>query len=310
MPVSSLVAVVLALACGGELLPDEGVLGDEVPAAVVPGWAGSRLGAAVAVGVLQDGRPAVAISAPDDGRVEVRDRDGELLWALDAGWGLGVGMTWRDGLPVGLLPGEGVVELGPDGPVLLQAAPAARDLAACPDGRLVTVERADEAVACGADGRVLRSSCSAEGSCRVLLDEVEVDEVLPGGDVGFDGDRACWGVIDLDDEEDRGLVRCEDGDARTGILGEHLGVGIAQGWAAGTFTKWEVPARGRVLPVAGRAPDGREAWIVDQAAEATTLSVHASDVLVAVGVPGWLGRQASEGRVFIVDLEALAGSAP
>lgn len=305
-----MIGPLLLAACGGDLLPGEAVLGEEVPAVVLSGEAGSRYGAALAVGRRASGERAIGIAAPDAGRVEVRGDDGALLWQAEGGWGLGVGLAWLDGAPVGLSPGEGIVRFDPEGPVLLRAVPAARDLAVCPDGSLLVVTRADEAVACGPDGRTLELRCADDGACEVRLDGAVVGPALPGGDVGFDGEVACWGVLDLDDEAGPGEVRCEDGRAVAGIAGEHLGVALGQGWAAGTFTKWEVPARGRAVPLGGLTPDGQQAWIVDRAAEATALAVEAGEGLVLVGVPGYLGRSAGEGRVYVVDAEALTAGAP
>ncbi|NOY28082.1 MAG: hypothetical protein GXP62_19630, partial [Oligoflexia bacterium] len=58
--------------CGADLLPGERVLGDELPAVVLTGDAGDRLGAAVAVGTVED-QLVVGVTAPGAGTVSLLD---------------------------------------------------------------------------------------------------------------------------------------------------------------------------------------------------------------------------------------------
>ena len=280
----------------GDLLPGERVLGDEVPAVILDGSAGSRLGAAVAVGLL-DEQVAVAVAAPDAGTVTVHDPDGRQRWQVQGEVGLGLGLTIAGGRLLALLPGQGVVDLTQGGASLLLEAPRAAQLAACPDGALLTADHPDEAVACGPDGQALRTRCDGAATCQVLLDEVPLATTSAGSDVAFWGPLACWGDALPDQDDAAGAVRCEDGSALDGLQGEHLGRSLADGWATGVFDKWIVPARARIHPMGGG-----EVWAVDRAAEATRLALATGEGLLVVGVPGYAARDPGEGRVFIVDL--------
>lgn len=283
------------------------MLGDEVPAAIVEGQAGSRLGAAVAVGRLED-QVRVAIAAPDLGTVSVHGADGGLRWSVQGEVGLGLGLAFVDGALVALQPGEGLVHLSADGAAPLREAPRAARFAACPDGTLLTTDDPDEAVACGPDGQELRTTCDAEGACEVLLDGVRLASTSAGSDAGFWGTVACWGDAEPEVDDAPGALRCADGTAVDGLPGEHLGVTLAEGWAGGVFDKWIVPARARIHPLGGG-----EVWAVDRAAEATRLTLAAGEGLLVVGVPGYAARQPGEGRVYIVEEAEHAageGSAP
>lgn len=287
--------------CGADLLPGERILGDEVPAVVLAGQAGSRLGAAVAVGVLDD-QVVVGVAAPDAGEVFLYDAAGALLWSVSGDVGLGRGLAIVDERVLALAPGQGIVALDRSldggGPSLVEAAPAAVQVAFCADGSALSSPDPAAAVACGPDGQDLRSTCDDFG-CQVLLDGAPLGTSSAGSDVGFSGDIACWGDAALTEDDAEGLLRCQDGTELVGLLGEHLGRTVADGYATGVFNKWVVPARARIRPIAGG-----EIWAVDRAAEATRLSVAADEGLVVVGVPGFASRDAGEGRVYIVDVEA------
>ena len=105
----------------------------------------------------------------------------------------------------------------------------------------------------------------------------------------------------MQDATAQGQVSCAGDALAAGLTGDHLGVAIAEGRAAGVFNKWQVPARARVVSL-----DGQEAWCVDRAAERSRLSLaHGADTWV-VGVPGYLGTEAREGRLYIVSDEDVA----
>jgi hypothetical protein len=76
------------------------------------------------------------------------------------------------------------------------------------------------------------------------------------------------------------VVRCEDGREIHGLGGDHLGRAIGGGWTAGTFNKWVVPARARVVPL-----DGGEVLALEEGAEGQPLAVAAEEGLLVVGAP-------------------------
>lgn len=297
------VAWLLVVGCGGDLLPGEQVLGEEVPVAVVEGSPGEDLGVAVAAGLL-DGAPAVLVAAPGAGRVDHLDPAGRLVarWWGPVGFGLDVAIA--DGRAVAIEPGVGVRRL--DDGELLVADGDARHIAACPGGEIRTAAGDDADVACGPGGEDLRRSCDGD-RCVVLLDGEELAVVEAGGAVAFDGDRACWGEIMAAEPTGTGRVRCADGTEIVGLEGEHLGASMAGGdqgeaLAAGVFDKWIVPARARIHPIGGGT-----VLAVDQADENARLALARGSGLVAVGVAGYRRGADVAGRVFIVDADAIGG---
>jgi len=293
----------LAPSCRGSLLSDEPVLGEDLAAASVVGEAGSRLGASVAVGLL-DGQLTVAVAAPDLGQVLVLDPDGGLRWQVQGTLGLGHGLVITDQGLWALQPGVGVVALraedaGADALPVIEELPQAAQVAVCADGTVRSSPSPAEALACGPSGEDLRTRCG-DTDCEVLLDGVVLDRTSPGSAVGFDSAVApavaCWGDTELPVDDAPGEVRCADGRRLVGLDGEHLGRSLAPGWATGVFDKWIVPARARIHSL-----DGSRVLAVDRAAEATRLALASGEGLLVVGVPGYAARDPGEGRVFILD---------
>lgn len=265
---------------------------------IIEGQAGSRLGAAVAVGLLE-GQARVAVAAPERGIISVHDADGGLRWTAQGPTGAGLGLVIVDGALLALTPGEGVVAWSELGPTLLLSAPRAARFAVCPGGALLTTDDPDEAVACGPDGQELRTRCDDAGACQVLLDGLPLATTSGGSAVAFWGSVPCWGDALPDVDDAPGAVRCDDGASIDGLTGEHLGGSLAEGWATGVFNKWIVPARARIHPLGGG-----EVWAVDRAAEATRLALAAGEGLLVVGVPGYAAREPGEGRAYIVQQDA------
>jgi len=151
-----------------------------------------------------------------------------------------------------------------------------------------------ETIACSESG-VIRTVCET-GDCSVWVDDRNVDVgVSDGGDVGWWQGVACWGDPQLAFETGSGAVHCEDGRVIRGEVGDHLGLTLGAGRAAGRFNRHIVPPRLRIVPLG----DG-EVWTVDRAAENSRVSLAAVDGLTLVGVPQF--RQARTfGRIFAVE---------
>lgn len=269
--------VLMLLGCG-DVTPGEFVLGDEVAAHVLKGTAG--FGRSVAL----SGDHVLAAETLQYGEW----RNGELE-ALPMGESRRVGhngsyfWAWmKDGEVVGL----------PQGDVLGVAADASA-VDVCPDGDIVSVFGPGDAVSCGVHG-ILRSECE-DGVCSVQIDDGAVlDTVSPGGDLSWHGDIACWGDPNLFDEQGTGRVGCSDGTEVVGLVGDHLGLTIAGGMAAGRFNRHIVPPRLRIVSLVGG-----KTWLIDSAAENSRVSMDAGLGSVAVGVAEFR-RGSRSGRIFVV----------
>ncbi len=283
----------LTLAACTAPLVDERVLGVDVPATFTYGAPGDRLGAAVAA---------------------TGDR-----WLAAAP---GAGQTWRDGVPgdvasawVGLW-GEREVFVDAAGGVSVDgearwSVPDALAWAAGPNGVLVATPdglevldppldvpvRGARAVAWGAE-RLLALVCDPD--CVGLawdLDGAALGVLAEGGDGGAVGEWAgvAWvGAPAWEDPEGPGRVCAEDGTCRDGLPGDHLGATIGAGHAAGTFNKWIVPARARLVPL-----DGGPALAVEEGAEIQPLHLAGDDVLV-LGAPYMAAGGLPAGAVVVV----------
>jgi len=272
-----MIALVLTIFGCGELTPGERVLGDEVRAKVFEGAPG--FGASVAVdgerlsiaNGLQSGLWSDAIEPLEHGRAR---RVGEV-----------------DGTHWAWLENDTVIDLL-DGSVL-ERVDGATAVDVCPDGTVLWSDQAGEAVACSAYGSIW-TECD-EGSCTVNLDEGIVATVSPGGALAWVQEKACWGDPMLEVEEARGSVRCDDGTELLGMKGDHLGLSIGGGRAAGRFNRHIVPPRLRIQDL-----DGGLVWLIDRAAENSRVSLDGAEGVVAVGVAQFREGPTS-GRVFVVN---------
>ncbi|MFZ5476333.1 MAG: hypothetical protein ACOZNI_06105, partial [Myxococcota bacterium] len=101
-----------------------------------------------------------------------------------------------------------------------------------------------------------------------------------GGDVG-EWDGVAWaGDPQLDDDDGAGRVCSEAGDCVEGLAGDHLGAAIGGGFAAGSFNKWIVPARARVVPLHGGI-----VYAMEEGAEIQPLTLDGDDATLIVGAP-------------------------
>lgn len=273
----------ILLGCAAPLVPGEAVLGVERAAAFTFGGPGDRLGASV--------------SARGDS------------WLASAP---GSGQTWNDGVPrdvpsawVGwwgesevLVNGGGHVTV--DGVVRFTvpdatawAASADVLVVATPDGLhflelgldggpVVPVEGL-VSVAVGVD-RALGLVCGPEGCGGYAwsLDGAPLGRFADGGLGGAVGEwdgRAWAGAPAWDDPEGPGEVCAEDGTCHAGLPGDHLGAAVGGGFAAGTFNKWIVPPRARVV-----ALDGGDVFSLEAGAELQPIVLGGDDELV-IGAP-------------------------
>ncbi len=286
----------LLIGCTGALLPGERVLGDEVPASVIEGEAGSGFGSSVAIGVNADGEVTVLIGAPDIGQVMTVSASGEPGWRLSGeGAGFGTRVGWVGTHPWAWDPGRGLYWLEwflPDE----ASTPGDTAVDVCADSEVLIRDGRGETVACGEDGFIATRCEGAVCAVEALGSDLDGEETSAGSAVGFWGDTACYGDARVESDEARGDVRCEDGTKVSGEPGDHLGLAIGGGRVAGLFNRHLQPPRARIVPL-----EGGDVWVVDRAAERSRISLDGGHGLFAVGVPGFGATEAREGRVYLME---------
>ncbi len=281
----------LILGCAAPLVPGEVVLGVEHAAAFTYGGPGDHLGASVA------GRgDRWLASAPGAGQTW-RDGipgDGPSLWVgwwgegevlVSSGGHVSVGGDERISVPDALAWAAGpagIVAATPSGLLFVEGEWGAGE--GMDDDRLVPVEGL-QAVALGVD-RVLGLVCAPEGEECVgsawSFAGALLGTYARGGDGGAVGEwegRAWAGAPDWATPEGTGEVCAEDGACRVGLPGDHLGAALGGGYAAGTFNKWIVPPRARVVPLG----EG-DVYTIETGAELQPITLAGDDVLV-IGLP-------------------------
>ena len=285
------------LGCGADLLPGEVVLGDEHPAITIEGSPGSGFGAAVAVTEGDGGELRVLVGAPDVGEVTALDAQGDVLWSVRGEVGLGTRVGWHQGRPWAWAPG-GEVLMDIDQSMQGASTDDSTAVTVCPDGEVLTRSEAGADIACASGGRI---ATACEGTaCTVERSGSQIDQEVTsaGSAVGFWGSTACFGDARIAQEEAPGGVWCEDGVTVEGLPGDHLGLAIAGGRAAGVFNRHIRPPRARIVSL-----DDGDVWAVDRAAERSRIALGAGGGIVAVGVPGFGQGEAREGRVFLVQVD-------
>lgn len=101
-----------------------------------------------------------------------------------------------------------------------------------------------------------------------------------GGAVG-EWQGAAWAGDPEDTvDEGTGSVCSEAGECVHGEPGDHLGRAIGGGMAAGTFNKWIVPARARIVPL-----DGGTAFALERGAENQAITLAGDVTTLIVGAP-------------------------
>ena len=267
------------LACAAPLLPGERVLGVDIPATFTYGGPGDRLGASVAgrdgswiasaPGAEQTWRDGAATDAPSvwvgfwGGSEVFVSAEGQVRIDGAARWAVPEALAWAVG-------GERLVAATPAGLLFVE-----REL-------LVPVAGL-EAVAVGAE-RVLGLVCDDDACVgdAWTFDGAALGTFASagvGGAVGEWDGRAWAGAPDWADPEGPGRVEAEDGAVVEGLPGDHLGATLGGGFTAGTFNKWVVPARARVVPL-----DGGTVLAIEAGAELQPL-VLGGDTTLLVGAP-------------------------
>ena len=137
------------------------------------------------------------------------------------------------------------------------------------------------------DGRWLALLCDEQ--CLVLDAQGELARAGERGRVDLFEGRACWS--DPQDQE-RGLIECEDGLSVQGLEGERLGAALDEGWAAGQLSVQVVPNRLRLVPL-----DGGTVLSLDRYRPGMPPSLAVGPAELVLGLPwGW-----DEGRVLVAD---------
>lgn len=267
-------------ACVAPLVPGEQIIGAEWPAEERVGPPASELGTVVdwADGVWVATSPGTGNLALGDGTLPVAASFvgfwGAHLVYVDA-----AGVAFVDGEARWTVEGAVAWAAGPGGVF----AATADELLLLGPGRRVPVAGVRD-LAVGED-RVLALCCD-EGGCAGRawsLFGLDTGLSLPAGEGGAVGEWAgvAWaGDPMLDDPDAPGLVRAEDGRAIEGEPGDHLGMAVGGGYTVGTFNKWIVPARARVVPL-----DDGPVFAFDVGAEDQPYSLAGDGETLVIGAP-------------------------
>jgi hypothetical protein len=300
--------------CAADLLPGERVIGVDIAATRWDGAADERFGASVAAGwATAPGVPELRALSDDGGEAVVPEvlalwvgEGGEHLYAAGEG-----GAWWRDGALQGSTFDGGRWAAGPAGVVVADA-----NGWWLPEQQRGFALRDIAAVALGEE-RVLATVCNP--GCTARSWTFDGAEVLLDLRVGEGGAIAEWqgevwaGSPDDDAPDGAGQVCNEHGTCIVGEVGDHLGRTIGGGYAAGTFNKWVVPARARIVPLSSDVQRG-EVLVLEAGAEDQPLALagSAGDSGAGDGASLWIGAPyfAQQGQpggvVYRVDRDASA----
>lgn len=286
-------ALSLSVGCA-ELIPGEEVLGRDVPAAFTLGGARSALGSRIAwneqawlataptAGETWTGGVAEATPALDVGwwgdRAVIRRENGEIAVDGEGMWTLEGSGPWAVG-PAGVAVANG------RGILLLD--------------RSITVEIQGVAALAWGDERLLAMVCDPACEGRAWsLDGAPLGAFAAGGEDGAVGEwsgRAWAGDPRWDDPDAAGAVRAEDGTEIVGLAGDHLGGAIGGGHAVGTFNKWVVPARARIVPL-----DGGTVKAMEIGAENQPIVLDGDASTLMIGAPFYPAGGLPSGAVVVV----------
>lgn len=289
----------------------------ELPTASYRGEPGDALGAGVS---LDEGR--VLVGAPGAGAVLVLDHG----TAGQGPVGLGRWVWWLDGAPVAARAEDGVYRLDADPAVRVVDAPGALVYAAgeMDEGPRIAAASASDVSVWDGDGqriaslaltgvqrlaigarRLLMVRCE-DGACDALAWEPGADQPETLGEAGDGGavmERdgvAWWGDPELEQDAAAGRVCDEDGRCLDGIEGDHLGRSLCDGFAAGVYNTWTVPARLRLVSL-----DEGPTLAVDRAPASRPPALHRDGDSLAIGLPMDGLHERGEGRVLVVALSGL-----
>ena len=292
--------------CTTDLLPGESVVGVDVPATRWDGAADERFGASVAVGWATAPAVPELLTLEDDGAGSAVP-DVPALWVGQGAahvYAAGEsGMWWRDGALQDSRFEEARWAAGPAGIVV-----ADTDGWWLPEQQVGFAVHGIAAIALG-EARVLAAVCAPACTTRAWTlhgEERPID--LPVGAGGALGEwrGVAWAGDPADAAPDgAGQVCNEQGLCIDGMLGDHLGRTIGGGYAAGTFNKWVVPARARLVPL----PEGTEegpVFVLESGAEDQPLALAGDGASLWIGAPYFAQQGQPGGVVYRVDLDASA----
>jgi hypothetical protein len=279
--------------CTASLLPGERVLGVDLPVEVSPGSPGDLLGAAVAG--YGDDWLAAAPGADATWRTGVRE-PGSSAWV--GWWGdaavrvdLAGGVFVEDALQFEVT-GAVAWAAGPHG--VLVATGAGIEVL---DTALSIPVRGVQSVAWGAD-RILAVVCQEVCEGRAWArDGAALGPFAPAGHGGAvaEWEGTAWaGAPAWDRDEGEGEACSEDGRCVRGLPGDHLGAAIGGGYVTGTFNRWIVPPRARIVSLGGG-----ETLVLETGAEGQPLSLGGGAPLL-IGAPYMPARGAPAGAVLVV----------
>ncbi len=282
--------------CADDLLPGETVLGAELPVEAEFGEPDSRLGEVLAA---RDGRLAAAAPGLPGVWVEGAWSEGNGQWV---GW-RGEELV-RVGIREAVIGEESAPELsrGSTFAVSETAVYFATDRELFRQGGGSVAVVGVQALA-ASETRVVALVCDEGCGLRAWNPELTAEVAAPdlpageGGALALDGDGLCAGDPELADTRGAGRVACEDGRDAEGVEGEHLGLAIGAGYAAGVFNKHAVPERGRIVPLAGG-----EVLVLEGGAVGQPLRVAGGGGWLFVGSPYQPHEGGSTGAVYTVAL--------
>lgn len=294
------VVFTLALGCTDDLLPGESILGVDRSVEVVYGGELSALGSSVAWSGT-----SWAAAAPGSGEVWV---DGEVTPTGDAPPASAAFVGWMGEALVRAGPGGGALDgevlVGLEGDLFAASSGGifvgdgdylsvySEEPRAVLPGLQALAAEGDDALALGCEADCEYVWWTSEGVLGVPL---AAGIAGPGGVIAVDHSNFCFGNPQLDDPDGAGTVTCTDGRSIEGEPGDHLGSAIGGGYAAGTFNKWAVPPRVRIVPL-----DGGEILVLEEGAENQPITLAGDDSTLIIGAPFHPHGGAPSGAVFIV----------
>jgi hypothetical protein len=289
---------VLALLLGGctaALVPGEVVLPGDRAVDITYGPPASETGATVA---WREGRLLATAGATGVLTLGGGSVAADARWA--GWWGPSVvvadmfGVISVDGLPTWEVEDAVAFASGEGGMVAADAT----TLYLLHAGRRVRAEGL-VALAVG-DERVLGLRCAE--TCEALAWTLAGEPLGAWGEGGEGGAVTEWRgeawVSDPDEAtpDGRGVVTSESGERIEGEPGDHLGVALGGGYAAGVFNKWIVPPRGRVVPL-GDGP----VFALERGAEDQPMALSGDAATLVVGAPFYPYGGSPTGAVLVVE---------
>ncbi len=293
----------LFLACSQELIPGERVLGADLPVEAFYGEEGDLLGWTVAgaegawMGAAPGGEYSLGLGLAGETvprRTSAPARwvgvwEGRLIQAAPEGLYLDGALVWDD---------EPITSMAVGPSIFVTTATELLALSTEGEVRWSAPARGARGIAVGVD-RVVVGLCGERCEVRGwTLGGQGLGTLL---DAGRHGAIAEWsGLLWAGDpmwEEDlgRGRVCNEVGVCIEGEPGDHLGVGIGGGYAAGVFNRHLTPQRARIVPLVAAGP----VLVLETGAEGQVLSLAGDEETLVIGAPHQAHGGAVVGAMFL-----------